>query len=259
MYSNATALVHALLSVPLWIFAALVALAAWVWRRPPGSALHRWRAVFAVIPAVYYLFSVPVLPTSLERWLEHRYPPATASEADRHPDNVILVLTAGWLRTTATGYDQKLGEAGWERTLAAVHLWRRIGGRVMFIGAPTPDGRDSAAAAMARVAREMGLPPEVILVEPASLNTHENFVNAKRMLPAGPQRLWLITSALHMPRSVMAARANGLEVRPYPVDYRAEERWTWADCLPSNTSKPAMEKTMHELLGMLSYRLKGWG
>jgi uncharacterized SAM-binding protein YcdF (DUF218 family) len=258
MYSLATEIVHVFLSLPFWIFLGLVALAVWAWRRPAGSTPRRWRALFVAAPIVYYVFTVPVLPTSLERWLESRYPARGATAADRHPDNVILVLTAGYLRMTVDGFDQKLGEAGWERTLAAVHLWRTIGGKVMFTGAPTPDGKDSAAAAMGRVAVELGLPPEALLVEPASLNTFENFTYSKRMLGPGRHRIWLITSALHMPRSVAAARVNGMEVVPFPVDFRADERWDWTDCVPSNSSKPAMEKTMHELLGMLSYRLKGW-
>jgi uncharacterized SAM-binding protein YcdF (DUF218 family) len=259
VYSTATEIVHVFLSVPFWIFLALVGLAIWACRRPSGSRPRRWRAWFIAAPVLFYIVSVPVLPTSLERWLESRFPRRAATAADRDQDNVILVLTAGYLRTTADGFDQKLGEAGWERTIAAVHLWRTIGGRVMFTGAPTPDGKDSAAAAMGRVAAELGLPADAIMVEPASLNTVENFQYSKRMLGPGRHRIWLITSALHMPRSVAAARMNGIEVLPFPVDYRADERWGWTDCLPSNSTRPAMEKTMHELLGMLAYRLKGAG
>lgn len=259
MRATLTELFHVFLSVPLWAFAALVAFAVACRRSVPGTRAHRWRWGAAALAAVYYVACTPLVSSALERWLETRYPVPALRESDGGAGNTIVVLTAGWLRYTAEGHEQKMGEAGWERATAGIALWRRIGGRLLFTGAPTPDGRDSSAGAMARLARALGVPGEAILVEPEARNTYENLLYSKRMLGEAKGRVWLVTSALHMPRSVMAARGVGLEVTPYPCDFRADERQSWASFLPSNVAPLALERALHELSGMVAYRLKGWG
>ncbi len=69
-----------------------------------------------------------------------------------------MVLSSGWPRVAKTGWDQKIGESGWESTYAAVLLWDRVGGALRFVGVPTPDNSDSAANEMARVAEHLGVP-----------------------------------------------------------------------------------------------------
>lgn len=258
MRAALTELFHQMLQLPFWVFVALVVAAARAFRAPPASPPHRRRLAWAAAAVAFYLLSIPLTHVTLERWLEHRHAPPVVSESDRSEDNVVLVLTAGWLRTTESGYDQKLGEAGWERTAAAVALWRRVGGRILFTGAPKPDGTDSAAATMARLAAGMGVPAERLLVEPRALNTHENLLFSRRMLGDKPGRIWLVTSALHMPRSVLAARAVGLEVVPFPCDWRADEVFDWTMLVPGSMSQPAFEHAVHELAGMAAYKLRGW-
>ncbi|MBK8323924.1 MAG: YdcF family protein [Betaproteobacteria bacterium] len=259
MRSFVTELVHLFLQVPLWMFIALAAAAAWSWRAPRGSHRRRWRWPLAMLAALFWILTAPALPVTVESNLEHVYDAPRITDADRSADNVILVLTAGWLRKTRDGWDQRLGEAGWVRTVEAVDLWKRIGGRILITGAPTPDGRDSAAAAMGRLAMRLGVPPEAVLVEPRAANTHENLLFSKRMVEGRRARIWLLTSALHMPRSVATARAVGMEVTPYPCDFRANEVLEWTDYFPSNQARASIESVVHELIGIVAYRVRGWG
>lgn len=259
MRSTLTELVHLFMQVPLWLVVALAGAAIWSWRGRPGSARRRGRWAFVLGSVLLWLATAPALTTWVESSLEQSYAVPKTTQADRSPDNVILVLTAGWLRKTRDGWDQKLGEAGWIRTVEAVDLWQRIGGRILITGAPTPDGRDSAAAAMARLAMRLGVPAEAIVVEPRALNTHENLLFSKRLVEGDRARIWLLTSAVHMPRSMAAARALGLEVRPYPCDFRANEVLEWTDYFPANSARAALEAVMHELMGIVAYRVRGWG
>lgn len=79
-------------------------------------------------------------------------------------------------------------------------------------------GSESEVAA--QIFDDMGLSPSRLVLENASRNTYENFKNVKPLLEENGQYL-LITSAFHMPRSVGIARKQGIEVIPYPVDYRS--------------------------------------
>jgi uncharacterized SAM-binding protein YcdF (DUF218 family) len=253
-----TEFIHILLSFPLYVVLALVVGAVLAWRAHRDSRLRRWRFVLAILAFAAYAVSTPALPSLLYSWVEHRYPVPEAGDRQRRDDNVIIVLSAGWWRSTPTGYEQQIGMAGWERTAAAAAVWRRIGGRILFTGAPAPDGVDSAAAAMARVARSMGIPAEALVVEPAALTTRENMLYSQRLLGEGPHTLWLLTSAFHMPRSVAAAHALGMEVIAYPCDFRGDERVTWRMLVPSNDASSQLEAALHEVIGMLAYRARGW-
>jgi uncharacterized SAM-binding protein YcdF (DUF218 family) len=258
MRSPVTEAFHALLSLPLWLFAGLALASILAWRSPRQSSMRRWRYAWVAAAVITYVVCMPVWPTALLVWLEARHPPPRIQESDRRDDNVIIVLTGGWLRETPAGYEQKIGEAGWERTVAAVELWRRIGGRLLFAGAPKPGGSDSAAAAMARVARALGVPEENLLVEPASRNTRENLLFSQRLLGARPGRLWLVTSAMHMPRSVAVAKVLGMDVVPFPCDYRADEVIDWTMFVPANGARQGLEYALHEIAGIAAYRLRGW-
>lgn len=249
---------HVFFSLPLYLLLALVLAGVAAWRADRGSRLRRWRHVVTGLAILAYAVSAPAIPAAVTAWIENRHAVPDIAARERRADNVIIVLTSGWLRSTPTGFEQKIGEAGWERTVAAVALWRKTGGRLLFTGAPAPDGRDSAAAAMARWARALGVPEDALLVEPASLNTRENLLYSKKLLGGGRYFLWLVTSAIHMPRSVAVARSLGLEVIPYPCDFRADQRLTWQMLIPANDAPPMLERALHELIGMAAYRLRGW-
>jgi len=253
-----TDIVHVFFALPFYVLFALSLAGIAAWRAQRGSRLHRWRYAWVLLGILVYAIGVEAVPAAILAWIESRYAAPEITAQQRRPDNVIIVLTAGWLRSTPKGYEQKLGEAGWERTVAAVALWRRIGGRLLFSGAPAPSGQGSAAETMARLAHALGVPDDALLVEPASLNTHENLLYSKRLLGEGRHALWLVTSAVHMPRSVAAARALELEVIPYPCDFRADQRLTWQMLLPSNDAPAELEHALHELVGMAAYRLLGW-
>ncbi len=67
----------------------------------------------------------------------------------------------------------------------------------------------------------------------------------------------LVTSALHMPRAVAVAHKLGLEVLPYPCDFRAEAPGKWQLWVPSNEGAAALEGALHEVLGLWAYRWSG--
>lgn len=258
MRSVTTELLHLCLSIPFIIIVVLVTLMILSQRAPLATTLRRWRFVLPLAALGVYLVSAPVVSNAMVRWIETRYPVPAQIETGVSGPFVILVLTAGWLRTTENGYESKLSEAGWERTYTAVQLWKRRGGTLIFSGAPTPDGSDSAAAGMARVAQQLGVPATQIKVEPASLSTHENFLFSKPLLDRHKGEVWLVTSALHMPRAMAVAKILGIAAHAYPCDFHAEERLNWRLWLPGNAGPAMLEEALHELLGILQYRVSGW-
>lgn len=105
------------------------------------------------------------------------------------------------------------------------------------------------------------VPDSAIIVEPYSRNTYESAVAAKHYLDSlkvGPPYL-LITSAVHMPRSVITFNKAQLPVDTHPADYDAvESGMGWNDYLLPNMGvlhwwKPFLK----EMVGVLVYKLTG--
>ena len=76
--------------------------------------------------------------------------------------------------------------------------------------------------------------------------------------PAVPKRIWLVTSALHMPRALSAFRAAGFEPCAYPADVRAARLDSIADVLPSAGAIADTDAVLHEWVGEIVYRIRAF-
>jgi uncharacterized SAM-binding protein YcdF (DUF218 family) len=248
-----------LLSVPFYALCALGVTTFRAFRARPTSRLRRWRYALVAGFILAYFVSSPAVGNAVINYVEHQYDPRPIASADRNPDNLILVLTGGWARWDGTQFDLKISEDGWERLDAAVKLWQQIGGTILIAGAPSPDGSGrSIAGAMADAVRARGVPDSAIKVEGQSRDTHENLTYSLPLLQAHADHLWLVTSALHLPRAMAVATKLGLRPIPYPCFYRASAASEFEDWVPANDGPVAFETGMHEVIGMVFYRLRGW-
>ncbi|OQP85432.1 hypothetical protein BTR14_16200 [Rhizobium rhizosphaerae] len=103
--------------------------------------------------------------------------------------------------------------------LAGLHPQAKIlvsGGDGSFSGAYQGD-----ADVASRFFALFGIPPDRLVKENASRTTFENARQTQALLKeAGLERCALITSAFHMPRAMGLFRKQGLEMIPWPTDYR---------------------------------------
>lgn len=106
---------------------------------------------------------------------------------------------------------------------------------------------------------EQGVDPSTIMFETDSRNTFENAVFTADILgelESPSERPWLlVTSAFHMPRALGCFRQAGLEVAPYPVDYRILKP-SWALRAPFDRLDD-MELAVREIVGLVTYRILG--
>jgi uncharacterized SAM-binding protein YcdF (DUF218 family) len=255
MRAFATDLFHLILNPPLALFLLLSALAVLGYRQ--RTSFTSLRRVFVAAAAITYLGCTPLISNQVATLLESRYPLQLPSEtAGNKP--IILVLTDGWFRRAEHGYEAHIGEAGWERLEAAIELHKRIGGWLLITGAPSPDGGSSIAEVMAEVMRRMGVAKGQILVETRAQNTYENILLSKPFVPRDAAPVWLVTSALHMPRAMAVAERQGFRVIAYPCDFRSNRGTSWRAWIPSTHGAVAMERSLHEIFGLAIYRWRGW-
>jgi len=245
--------------LPLSVYLVLVlaVLTYFAFRRDIGHRLTRWRYVLLLLLVWSYLGNMPLVANSLVNSLEGQYPVAVAEVAKSTGDHMIVVLSTGDFRRTKSGIAIKLNASGWERTKAAVDLWKRIGGTIVFSGLPIGEQRAAVARQMAYIATIMGVNPNSILVEEEARNTYENIQNAVAMIKDPPENVWLVTSAINMPRAMGVAKKLGFKAKPYPSDFHGQYNMGWTSIFPNNSAAANLQLAGHEYIGIFYYWLRG--
>ena len=122
---------------------------------------------------------------------------------------------------------------------------------------------------MAAIAQLMGVPDEAIVQDPTSLNTYQNAVNVKKILQErGLNQVLLVTSALHMPRSLLIFKHQGIEAIPAATDFWVSQlsldeigdspQARMLNLLPDANKLNQVSKVIKEYIGLGVYRLRGW-
>jgi uncharacterized SAM-binding protein YcdF (DUF218 family) len=239
----------------LHVLALLLVLSVLAFHRR-GTPLARLRYPLLVAVAWSSCLSTPGVANALVNHLEGGYPPVSSADAD--DGALIVVLSSAATSRQGDHYEVTLDLAGWERTWASIRLWRRLSGQLLFVGGPTPDGRTSAAERMAAIAMAAGVPSSVVHIETQSRNTYENLLFSREQIVSRGGHAWLVSSAMHLPRAMAVGQKLGLRLRPYPCDWRGIELVHWYAWLPSSGGPAAFQGSMHELMGLAYYHLKGY-
>jgi uncharacterized SAM-binding protein YcdF (DUF218 family) len=104
----------------------------------------------------------------------------------------------------------------------------------------------------------MGLTGNKVQYESVSRNTFENAVLTAQVPGIDKTQRWLlVTSAFHMPRSMATFGKAGWNVTAYPVDFLTGANTPWTN-FSFTGGAGRWELAVHELLGLVAYRIKGW-
>lgn len=221
-----------------------------LWRRALGVFLV-WSSVLCM--GVIALF--PVANYLLEP-LEQRFPKPVLTQEE--PIAGIIVLGGGENAELTSLHRMPQFGDGSERLMAVPALMLRYPQlKVIFTGGSSsisrPDYRGGDVAQQWLAGQ--GLSARLI-VERDARNTFQNGLYTREIIEEmemAPEGKWLlITSAFHIPRSVGVFRKLGIEVIPYPVDYRvAENRFR----INLNANMSELNIAVREWIGLAAYHL----
>ena len=193
--------------------------------------VFRWRWPVVTAALLLWVFSLGMVSQGLWRWLEAPWERRSALEAPQA--DAIVVLSGG--RHPAPG-PARLSE--WhdpDRFLAGLDLFRAgKAPHLLFTAGASPflPGQPPEGQRYLQEARQIGIPAAAMASTPPVLNTADEAVAIRRLLPAGQSRVLLVTSAFHMRRAQRLFERQGLQVLPFPVDFQARGRWAgplWRD------------------------------
>ncbi|MEL6813439.1 MAG: YdcF family protein [Cyanobacteria bacterium J06598_3] len=235
-----------------------------LWRRPK-------QASGAIALALFILFfsSNQLVSQHLVSTLEWQYlPPQPMPTAD-----AIVVLGGCTEPASEPRPWVEVSDRG-DRILYAARLYNQkrapklilSGGRIRW---RRGDDGPSEADDMKEFALAMNVPAEDIVLEGDSLNTRQNAVNVQKILnEQSLDTVLLVTSAMHMPRSVAIFQKLGINVIPAPTDYfvptdrrkhiNATLEGRILSLLPNADAQSNFTSALKEYIGFVIYRLRGW-
>lgn len=237
---------------------------SWLFSRKSG-----WHKLFLILGLlILFMGGNRWVAMNLVRSLEWRYLPLTEV-----PDGEVIVVLGGG--TNSANYPRQLVEvngAG-DRILYAYWLYQHgaathillSGGNIDWLNADNQPAED-----MATLLEMLGVPRESLWLEKDSLNTYENAHLSHSILESkNIHRLILVTSAIHMPRSVRLFEKQGFEILPAPTDFTVTET-NWealahprletilVNLIPSDENLSLTTNALKEYLGILIYSIRGW-
>ena len=223
----------------------------------------RWRKTAGMLAAgalAWVLFwSLPTSSLWAGGLMEQRYP---YRAADQMPVTQAIVVLGGnsanGRRNWFEAYDK---DTAILRTDTAAELYAAGRAPLVIVSGAALDGGQSEATMMAAALERDGVPAQAIVKENQSDTTRENAVYTARLLRArGIERFLLVTSALHMPRSMASFQKQGLNpiAAPSPPQIVVPEDPDFAFWLPDSRALTASRSIIKEYLGLLVYWMRGW-
>ncbi|MEA5478808.1 YdcF family protein [Pseudanabaena galeata UHCC 0370] len=221
-------------------------------------------ALIGIALVILLLSSNEIFSKWLVRSLEWQYLP----NGDIPQAEAIVILGGGTRPRIAPRPWYEVNEAG-DRILYGSWLYKQgkapliivTGGRAEWLG----DGGNPESEDMAAIAEFLGVPSRAIIQESQSFNTRDNAVNTKQILAQrGINKILLVTSALHMPRSMEIFRKIGIESIAVPTDFLSVQNENSKglaavlDLLPAVDALRNTTNAIKEYIGLLVYQLAGW-
>ena len=225
-----------------------------------------WRrfGLLAIVIAMLSLtiWSLPPIADALIESLESR---SAHHEVQYAPKaDVILVFGGGMSPSNQLHPYSDLNDAA-DRVWHAARLYHANKASMIILSGGRNDWQEtksSQAHVMAQFLGDLGVPRSAMVIEDRSRNTHENALFcAELMREHRSERALLVTSALHMPRSLAALKAAGVSAVPVATDFKLRRPrdpgnvLTW---IPSSAALNGSTQAMHEWIGIAVYSWRGW-
>jgi len=199
---------------------------------------------------LYLLFGYPIFSNILVKSLEDKYPKYDYS----HHIKYIHVLGSGHNEDPLQPLSSQISGAGLKRIIEGVLIYKKTpNAKLIFTGF---NGKDeiSDGVMSAKLAMELGVKKEDIIIGTHQRDTSDEAKFTKSIVSPNEEFV-LVTSATHMPRSMMLFQAEGLKPIAAPTHFK---RFYFNDYLemPGSNSISKSKMAIHEYLGILWMKLK---
>lgn len=201
-----------------------------------------------------WIISMPYFAQNALHLLDGR----TAVLDSRHKDAEAIVILGGgtYFHAPEYGGADTVGGTTLVRLRYGAKLQRETGKPILVTGGK-PLGNSTSEAQQMRHTLEQEFKIPVRWIEDASDNTFENArYSFQTLQKEGIKKIYLVTDAYHMPRSAETFRRVGFEVVEAPTAFNTDYKTDLLSFLPSADALGGSKTFVHEIIGLLWYRLK---
>ena len=201
--------------------------------------------------------SLPIVKLGLFNVLE-TFPPLSKAQLARPSAQAIVILGGGMsAKTPEYDYQDSINGYSLARITYGAYLHRQTGLPVLVTGGQVFNDFTPEGEIMQKTLLQAFHTP-TRWVENKSKNTMENAIFSQSMLNRDKiKRIYLVTHAWHMPRSVAAFRKTGLEIIPAPMGFESKSRDIgYGDFLPNAHALAKTSLWSHEMLGKIWYQIR---
>jgi uncharacterized SAM-binding protein YcdF (DUF218 family) len=193
----------------------------------------------------------------LAKPLEGRFPIRPFHPAE--PPEAIVELSGGVNPPVFERPYAQMDADSTERCEYAAWIFREVHAvPVLACGGGGKGSREAFSVSMAKYLQRAGVPGDLIWTEQRSHNTYENALYGGEILRSHRvKRIALVVNARSMPRAEACFQKQGFQViaAPNKIDQWGDSR---DELIPTWKAIKGNEETLHEMLGLAWYRLRGW-
>jgi uncharacterized SAM-binding protein YcdF (DUF218 family) len=224
------------------LVAAVGLLLLWLTRRQRLGKLVVTAAFILLVTVAYGWLGGPALHA-----LEREYVPMVSPPAGI---KWIVVLGGGAYSDPDLPPLWRANESTLARAVEGARLLRKMPEAKLVLSGGPVFGSGADAETMSALTTELGVPRESVVLDAASPDT-ESQARVMRELLRG-ERCILVTSAVHMRRSLALFRKAGVDALPAPTDYlsQANPGLQPSDFFPGTRRIKAADAAAHEYLGL---------
>ncbi len=237
-----------------WVFLIILGLSIYLLIPGRDPIAKHAGIVLLLLWIGFYAISTPWLSDSMINQLENQY--VRVKQLDAHV-HWVVVLGGGAAEDLEISASEALSGPSLRRVLEGVRLYQALPeARLILSGAGTAKPEFTVAARFAELTDWIHVPEAHRVLEADSINTADEARFVKPLVGNAP--FYLVTSALHMPRSMKLFEKQGLHPIAAPCNYlftQNEEATLWTDFLPTANNIVRFNVARHEYLGMLWAKL----
>lgn len=225
-----------------------------------GKRKGRRNLLLFLTVILYYLSTTPFLPYFLLKNLEKDYPPPAREKLLE--SKKIIVLTGRIYGGKDLDLHEKFSRETLIRFYTAVKLKKEDPQReIVIVGGSYEDKNYKGASYLEEFAKSLNIPVKAIDI-PLDTKTSIRVIKEYLLQTTGSSQtpFILVTSAYHLPRSMMIFKKEGLNPIPYPSNYAhklCEPTLSVTSFIPSDVYLTLTNLAFHEYLGMISYKVMG--
>ena len=169
----------------------------------------------------------------------------TISNLESYADDQNLPITS------------QIGDSSLFRLMEGIRLYWKYQGSALVLSGGSYRDSTTVADVMVRTALEFGVPEEDMILEKESKDTKDEAQVLQAIVGTDP--FLLVTSASHMPRSVMMFRKLGMQPIPAPTGHLVSKggKITPVTFFPGVGNLMRSERAIYEYLGITWAKLRG--